>query len=82
MHGVQPVFVNSIAFLRMIDVAHQSYSSGRVTHRRSQEPQFWYNVTPHLSFGSEIEISNNFVYNTYNDKSFFINPTIAAKWNF
>ena len=21
-------------------------------------------------------------YNTYNDKSFFINPTIAAKWNF
>ena len=46
------------------------------------EPQFWYNVTPNLSFGSEIEISNNFIYNTYNDKSFFINPTIAAKWNF
>ena len=46
------------------------------------EPQFWYNVTPHLSFGSEIEISNNFIYNTYNDKSFFVNPTIAAKWNF
>jgi len=43
------------------------------------EPQFWYNVTPNLSFGSEIEISNNFI---YNDKSFFINPTIAAKWNF
>ena len=46
------------------------------------EPQFWYNVTPNLSFGSEIEISNNFIYNTYNNKSFFINPTIAAKWNF
>ena len=46
------------------------------------EPQFWYNVTPHLSFGSEVEISNNFIYNTYNDKSFFINPTIAAKWTF
>ena len=44
------------------------------------EPQLWYNVTPHLSFGSEIEISNNFVYNTFNDKSFFVNPTLAAKW--
>lgn len=46
------------------------------------EPQLWYNVTPHLSFGSEIEISNNFVYNTFNDKSFFVNPTLAAKWKF
>ena len=46
------------------------------------EPQLWYNVTPHLSFGSEIEISNNFIFNTYNSKTFFINPTLAAKWNF
>ena len=46
------------------------------------EPQFWYNVTPHFSIGSEIEISNNFIYNTYNDKKFFINPTLGVKWNF
>ena len=46
------------------------------------EPQIWYNVTSNISFGSEIEISNNFIYNTYNDKSFFINPTLAFKWNF
>ncbi len=46
------------------------------------EPQLWYNVTPHLSFGSEVEISNNFIFNTYDSKTFFINPTIAAKWNF
>ena len=46
------------------------------------EPQFWYNFNSHFSLGSEIEISSNFVYNTYNDKSFFVNPTIAAKWNF
>jgi hypothetical protein len=32
--------------------------------------------------GSEIEVSSNFIYNTYNDKSFFINPTLAVKWNF
>lgn len=43
------------------------------------EPQFWYNVTSNLSLGTEIEISNNFL----NDKSkAYVNPTIAAKWNF
>ncbi len=46
------------------------------------EPQIWYNFNEHFSLGSEVEISSNFIYNTYNDKSFFINPTIAAKWNF
>ena len=46
------------------------------------EPQFWYNFTPHFSVGSEVEISNNFIYNTYDDKTFFINPTVALKWNF
>lgn len=46
------------------------------------EPQIWYNITPHISFGSEIEVSNNFIYNFYNDKSFFINPTLAFKYNF
>ncbi|NDV69520.1 DUF5020 family protein [Dysgonomonas sp. 25] len=41
------------------------------------EPQFWYNVDKNLSFGSEIEISSNF----YGNKA-YVNPTIAAKWNF
>ena len=44
------------------------------------EPQFWYNLDTHLSFGSEIEISNNF-YANYNSKV-YICPTIAAKWIF
>ncbi|NDV67203.1 DUF5020 family protein [Bacteroides sp. 224] len=42
------------------------------------EPQFWYNVNSHLSFGTEVEISNNFL----NNNQFYVNPTIAAKWNF
>ena len=48
------------------------------------EPQFWYNVTEHLAIGTEIEISDNFVYNMKlgSDKSFFINPTLAVKWDF
>lgn len=46
------------------------------------EPQLWYNFTNHFSIGSEVEISNNFIYNTVNDKTFFVNPTLAVKWNF
>ena len=45
------------------------------------EPQLWYNVNKHLSVGTEIEISNNFIVNYYNDKTFFVNPTVALKWN-
>jgi len=43
------------------------------------EPQFWYNLTSNLSLGTEIEISNNFLINK--DKA-YVNPTLAAKWNF
>ena len=53
------------------------------------EPQFWYNFNSikglentNLSIGTEVEISNNFIFNTCNDKSFFINPTLAMKWTF
>jgi len=46
------------------------------------EPQFWYNASKHLSIGTEVELSDNFVFNTYNDKTFFVNPTLAVKWNF
>ena len=46
------------------------------------EPQLWYNATEHLSIGTEWEVSDNFVYNTFNDKTFFVNPTVALKWNF
>ena len=48
------------------------------------EPQLWYNFTNHFSVGTEWEISDNFVYNAdpTSDKTFFINPTLAVKWNF
>ena len=36
------------------------------------EPQLWYNATSHFSV----------IFNTYSDKTFFINPTLAVKWNF
>ena len=53
------------------------------------EPQFWYNLNTikglektHLSIGTEVEMSSNFIYNTCNDKTFFVNPTVALKWTF
>lgn len=45
------------------------------------EPQLWYNVNKHFSVGTEVEFSNNFIVNYYNDKTFFVNPTLAVKWN-
>ncbi|WP_282037137.1 DUF5020 family protein [Saccharicrinis aurantiacus] len=42
------------------------------------EPQFWYNFNKNFSFGSEIEISNNFALN----KGWMVNPTVAAKYTF
>ena len=45
------------------------------------EPQLWYNFNEHLSVGTEIEISNNFISNFYDGKTLFVNPTIGVKWN-
>ena len=45
------------------------------------EPQLWYNVNDHFSIGTEVEVSNNFITNTYDGKTFFVNPTLAVKWN-
>ena len=45
------------------------------------EPQLWYNVNDHFSIGTEVQVSNNFITNTYDGKTFFVNPTLAVKWN-
>lgn len=42
------------------------------------EPQFWYNITPNISVGSEVEIACNFAA----VKGLKVSPTLAAKWNF
>ena len=75
-------FGKSFTFSGFIDFWRGEKADGHGQLVILTEPQFWYNVTPNISLGSEIEISNNFIYNTYNYKSFFVNPTIAAKWNF
>ncbi len=54
------------------------------------EPQLWYNLNTirgwekvKLSLGSEVEISNNFVWNDKGQNNrFYAIPTVAAKWTF
>lgn len=48
------------------------------------EPQLWYNVSKKFSVGTEIEMSNNFIYQTcapYANDKFYVNPTLAVKFN-
>ncbi|HKJ40706.1 MAG TPA: DUF5020 family protein [Sunxiuqinia sp.] len=45
------------------------------SYRFLTEPQIWYNFCPNFAFGSEIEISNNFVKNGAQ-----VNPTLAIKY--
>ncbi len=54
------------------------------------EPQFWFNLNTlrgmdgvNVSVGTEVEISNNFVFDKEGrNNKFFAIPTIAAKWTF
>jgi hypothetical protein len=54
------------------------------------EPQFWFNLNTlrgmkgiNVSVGTEVEISNNFVFNSDgNNHKFYVIPTLAAKWTF
>lgn len=54
------------------------------------EPQFWFNLNTikgwdkvNLSLGTEVELSNNFVWNENGKNNrFYAIPTIAAKWTF
>ena len=55
------------------------------------EPQFWVNLNKfsgiskdfNLSIGTEVEFSNNFIYNDNGERNgFYVNPTLAMKWTF
>ena len=73
---------NKCTFSGFIDFWRGEKADGHGQLVILSEPQFWYNFTEHFSLGTEWEFSNNFIYNTYDDQSFFINPTLALKWNF
>ncbi|MBR1388903.1 MAG: DUF5020 family protein [Prevotella sp.] len=75
---------NKCTFSGFIDFWRGEKANGHGCLVILSEPQFWFNATPHFSIGTEWEFSNNFIYNVdpTSDKTFFINPTLALKWNF
>ena len=50
------------------------------------EPQLWFNLNSvtkkktNLSIGTEWELSNNFIFYEWGNKSFYLNPTLGIKW--
>ena len=75
-------FDRKMSFSGFIDFWRGQKANGHGQLVILSEPQLWYNFTNHLSVGTEVEVSSNFIYNTVNDKTFFVNPTIAVKWIF
>jgi len=75
-------FDKKMTFSGFIDFWRGEKANGHGQLVILSEPQLWYNFNEHFSLGTEWEFSNNFVYNTHNDKSFFVNPTIGLKWIF
>jgi len=75
---------NKLRFCGFIDFWRGEKANGHGCLVVLSEPQLWYNFTEHFSVGTEMEFSNNFVYNTdpTSTKTFFWNPTLAVKWNF
>ncbi len=76
----QSLFKNKLLFTGFIDIWTQDeiFGDGKNIVFLS-EPQLWYVLNDHFSFGSEIEISKNLF--TF-DGDFEVMPTIAFKWVF
>lgn len=76
---------NKCTFSGFFDVWNEKKGSvGDVYTVFLAEPQLWYNFNKHFSAGTEIELSNNFIYSNkdFNNNKFYVNPTLAVKYNF
>lgn len=75
-------------FSGFIDVWYDKDVSGKLI--TLSEPQFWINLNKlrkmdgvNLSVGTEVELSNNFVFDDKGrNNKFYAIPTLAAKWTF
>lgn len=77
------------SFTGYTDLAHDNSVDGALQF--SSEPQFWFNLNKlkafddecKLSIGTEVEVSNNFVWPTDGrNNRFYAIPCIMAKWTF
>lgn len=76
---------NKLTFSGFADVwSEKAYWTGNRHIVFLAEPQLWYNFNNKFSAGTEIELSNNFIYSAVSGKNdkFFVNPTLAVKYNF
>lgn len=76
---------NKLTFSGFADLwSEKEYWSGDRHLVFLSEPQLWYNFTNHFSAGTEIELSNCFIYSgqTGRNDKFYVNPTLALKYNF
>lgn len=77
-----------LTFSGFLDVWYDKDVRGKLI--TLSEPQFWFNFGAlkgmqgiNVSVGTELEISNNFVFDNDGDNNrFYVIPTIAAKWTF
>lgn len=76
-------------FSGYIDLAHDNSVNGALV--MTSEPQLWFNLyaldcfsdDAKLSIGTELELSNNFVWPSDGvNNRFYVIPTLAAKWVF
>jgi len=71
-------FNNKFTASGFIDFWREYNNATNTKFTMVSQPQFWYNYDKHLSVGTEIDLSTNFG----NNKGFYFDPTLAAKWTF
>jgi len=74
-----PMFKGKVSFTGFVDLWSQGLGNDDSNWVFLTEPQLWYNATKHISFGGEVEISNNFIFGS---DGIQVMPTLAAKWSF
>jgi hypothetical protein len=75
-----PLLDGKIEFSGFVDFWSQDeFGADSKEYVLLSEPQIWYNATPHLSLGSEVEISNNFVFGADGIQAL---PTLGLRWTF
>ncbi|MBS1271819.1 MAG: hypothetical protein MAGBODY4_00951 [Candidatus Marinimicrobia bacterium] len=73
-------FEDKITFAGYIDIWSQDEAGDAGKKLVFQgEPQLWYNIGEHLSLGSEVELSLNFIPGTTDLQ---VMPTLGLKWQF
>lgn len=75
-----PIWDNRITFTGFFDLwTEGDYAQEKRKVIFMAEPQLWYNFTPHFALGTEVELSQNFIYGEDSLQAF---PTLGAKWTF